>query len=114
MEDFASGDGGSDLISLVAYLRDCSQGEAARELAEKLGVALYKGKGASSPKANGYASHVAPEVKAGCCGLSPREGRAWLAHRQLLQQCIRFLQIARVEPFGEPAVNWSQQVARLP
>ena len=77
MEDFASGDGGSDLISLVAYLRDCSQGEAARELAEKLGVALYKGKGASSPKANGYASHVAPEVKAGCCGLSPREGRAW-------------------------------------
>ena len=33
--------------------------------------------------------------------------------RQLLQQRLRFLQIARVEPFGEPAVNWSQQFVRL-
>jgi hypothetical protein len=35
------------------------------------------------------------------------------SRRQLLQQRLRFLQIARVEPFGEPPVNRSQQFARL-
>ena len=33
---------------------------------------------------------------------------------QLLQQRLRFLQIARVEPLREPAVDRSQQFARLP
>ena len=33
--------------------------------------------------------------------------------RQLLQQRLRLLQIARVEPFSEPAVNRSKQFARL-
>ena len=32
---------------------------------------------------------------------------------QLPQQRLRFLQIARVEPFREPPVNRSQQFARL-
>ena len=35
------------------------------------------------------------------------------SRRQLLQQRLRFLQIARVEPFSEPPVNGSQQFARL-
>ena len=46
-KDFATNDGGSDLISLVAYLEGGSQGEAARELANKLGEPLSKGSGAS-------------------------------------------------------------------
>ena len=33
--------------------------------------------------------------------------------RQLLQQRLRLLQIARVEPFRKPAVNRSPQFARL-
>ena len=33
--------------------------------------------------------------------------------RQLVQQRLRLLQIARVEAFGEPPVNRSQQFARL-
>lgn len=37
-KDFATGDGGSDLISLYAFLHNCSQLEAARELGEQLGV----------------------------------------------------------------------------
>lgn len=37
-KDFASGDGGGDLVSLVAYLQGSSQGKAAKALAEFLGV----------------------------------------------------------------------------
>jgi hypothetical protein len=62
-KDFSSGDGGNDLISLVAFVHGIGQGEAARELAEKLGVAPYKPNGAGSSKANGSASHVAPEAE---------------------------------------------------
>lgn len=36
--DFANGDNGGDPISLVAYLADVSQGEAARLLAQMLGL----------------------------------------------------------------------------
>ncbi|MGB8629551.1 MAG: AAA family ATPase, partial [Xanthobacteraceae bacterium] len=36
--DFATGEKGSDYVSLVAYIRGCSQGDAARELAEWLRV----------------------------------------------------------------------------
>jgi hypothetical protein len=36
--DFASGDAGRDVISLAAFLADCSQVEAARRLAEMLGI----------------------------------------------------------------------------
>ena len=46
-KDFASGDGGDDLISLVAYVRGVGQGEAAHELADKLGVPVYKTNDAS-------------------------------------------------------------------
>ena len=49
-KDFASGEGGSDLISLVAYVRGISQGEAARELAAKLGVLPYKADAAGPSK----------------------------------------------------------------
>ena len=41
-KDFASQDGGSDIVSLVAYQRNCSQGDAAQELADKLGVPFHK------------------------------------------------------------------------
>ena len=36
--DFATGDGGGDVISLAAYLSGKSQAEAARALADMLGV----------------------------------------------------------------------------
>ena len=38
--DFATGDRGSDPVSLVAYLADVSQGEAARLLAQMLGIEM--------------------------------------------------------------------------
>ena len=41
-KDFATGEGGSDFISLCAWVRGIRQGEAARELAEKLGLPLHK------------------------------------------------------------------------
>ena len=37
--DFATGDKGGDVVSLAAYLNGLGQGEAARMLAEKLGIA---------------------------------------------------------------------------
>lgn len=36
--DFAIGESGGDVISLHAYLRGCSQIEAARSIADRLGV----------------------------------------------------------------------------
>lgn len=39
--DFATGDTGGDLISLAAYLFDLDQAEAARRVAEMLGVSPY-------------------------------------------------------------------------
>ena len=38
--DFATGDRGGDPVSLVAYLADVSQGEAARLLAQMLGIEM--------------------------------------------------------------------------
>ena len=38
--DFATGDRGGDVVSLVAYLEGVSQGEAARRLAKMLGLEL--------------------------------------------------------------------------
>lgn len=56
--DFATADEGGDLVSLFAYVRGVDQGDAARELAEKLGVPLLKPNGLA---ANGYAKpKVAP------------------------------------------------------
>ena len=47
--DFATGDAGGDLVSLVAYLEGCDQGEAADRLADYLGLpgarpASFRGK----------------------------------------------------------------------
>lgn len=39
--DFASGDGGGDLVSLLAYLRGCGQMDAALMIAERLGIPVY-------------------------------------------------------------------------
>jgi hypothetical protein len=36
--DFAMRDNGGDLVSLVAYVEGCNQGEAARRLAQMLGI----------------------------------------------------------------------------
>ena len=40
--DFASGDRGGDLVSLAAYLAGISQADAARELADMLGVSFHE------------------------------------------------------------------------
>jgi putative DNA primase/helicase len=48
--DFATGDDGGDLTSLVAYLKNCSQGDAARHLADTIRVSLYKQNGANLDK----------------------------------------------------------------
>jgi hypothetical protein len=38
--DFATGEGGGDVVSLAAYLHGLTQGDAARKLARALGVSL--------------------------------------------------------------------------
>jgi hypothetical protein len=40
--DFATGDGGSDLIGLAAFLFNLKQGEAALRIADMLGVDAYE------------------------------------------------------------------------
>lgn len=40
--DWASGDKGGDLISLAAYLFNLNQAEAARRVAEMIGIDLYE------------------------------------------------------------------------
>ena len=52
-KDFASGEGGGDLISLVAYIRGIGQGEAARAVANELSTQIYEPSGVASPKPNG-------------------------------------------------------------
>lgn len=60
--DFATGDKGKDLVSLLAYLTDSTQSQAAEELAVFLGIPLERndrsnqGKGDSKDGANGNAS----------------------------------------------------------
>lgn len=67
-KDFATDDGGADFISLVAYLRGSSQGDAARELADRLGVPLHKPNGdaaaPTTPPRPALAStkQLAPEI----------------------------------------------------
>ncbi len=39
--DFATGAGGGDLVSLAAYLAGVGQGEAARQLADMLGIPCH-------------------------------------------------------------------------
>jgi putative DNA primase/helicase len=55
-KDFASGEGGSDFVSLVADLLGISQGDAARELAERLRVPFSKSNGTSNGR---HAVHAA-------------------------------------------------------
>jgi hypothetical protein len=64
-KDFSSGDGGSDLVSLVAYLRGTGQGDAAREMADKLGIAVSKSIAASKLNRSGGngTSHAAEAPK---------------------------------------------------
>ena len=40
--DFATGDRGGDLVSLAAYLAGVGQGEAARQLADMLGIPCHE------------------------------------------------------------------------
>lgn len=47
--DFASGDKGADVVSLVAYLKSCQQGEACKELARLFGI--MSGKAAPATEA---------------------------------------------------------------
>jgi putative DNA primase/helicase len=54
--DFATDDTGSDLISLVAFVRGVGQGEAARELADKLGMPALKPNGAAIAKPSGHSN----------------------------------------------------------
>jgi putative DNA primase/helicase len=57
--DFATGEKGGDYVSLVAYIRGCSQGDAARELADKLRVLLRIAVAASSTSASRASSETA-------------------------------------------------------
>src|SRR6516165_6480398 len=49
-KDFATDDCGSDFISLYAFARGCSQGDAARKLAARYGAPFVKPNGSAAPK----------------------------------------------------------------
>jgi putative DNA primase/helicase len=62
-KDFATGDNGSDPISLVAFIRGCRQGDAARELADRFGVPFLKLNSSVPPKPlNGGTTQEAPQI----------------------------------------------------
>ncbi len=58
--EFATDDKGGDLVALVAYLENCTQGQAAERLADFLGIDLEKsntpGRATSKPKGSGKAN----------------------------------------------------------
>ena len=62
-KDFATGDCGSGFISLCAFVRGCSQSDAARELAARYGVPFVKPNGSAAPKPlSGGVTTEAPRV----------------------------------------------------
>jgi putative DNA primase/helicase len=62
-KDFATGDGGADLISLFASVRGCNQGDAAREMADKFGVPFLKANGSAAPRPlNGGSTTEASQI----------------------------------------------------
>jgi putative DNA primase/helicase len=61
-KDFANGDGGSDFISLYAYVRGIGQADAARELADKFDVPLLKPNGHSGRQRNGAPAGTSSKV----------------------------------------------------
>jgi hypothetical protein len=62
-KDFATSEGGRDFVSLAAFVRGTSQGDAALELAEKLGVPVHKPGGAAfTSRSNGTSATPAAET----------------------------------------------------
>jgi hypothetical protein len=62
-KDFATDDCGGDFISLYAFARGCSQGDAARELAARYGAPFVKPNGSAAPKPlSGGVTTGAPRV----------------------------------------------------
>jgi len=72
--DFASGDKGGDLVSLLAFVRGCRQGEAARLIAQQLGIAAGSGRPRWAARS--------PHQRLAC----QRDARLQQAHSQLLGQ----------------------------
>src|SRR5262249_33906438 len=61
-KDFATNDGGGDLVSLAAYIWECGPGDAARRLADALGIAAPTLNGTSASRQNGRQSGAAHQV----------------------------------------------------
>ena len=72
-KDFACGDGGGDLISLVAYVTNVGQAEAAHDLASKLGVRAVE-----AIRANPERSDRAIAADLGVSGETVRQARKQL------------------------------------
>ena len=64
-KDFATDEGGRDFISLWASIRGTGQGDAAREVAERLGVPLYRSNGVAiaSPYVSTAIDPFDPELR---------------------------------------------------
>ena len=78
--DFASGDKGGDLVSLLAFVRGCRQGQAARLIAQQLGIAGVGERFAQ----DGLAAHSAHQHQA-----RQRDALLQQAHTQQLAQWQR-------------------------
>jgi putative DNA primase/helicase len=74
-KDFASGDGGGDLVSLHAYIWRCGQSVAALRLADKLGLSPTKPAGIAASKNTGSGgSQQSASYPSGDHGLPVRRG----------------------------------------
>jgi hypothetical protein len=73
-KDFSSGDSGSDPISLVAYLQDVSQRDAARQLADMVGVPFLKPNGGyANGRGNSHAATTGSPTRCDYGNFGPPE-----------------------------------------
>lgn len=111
--DFATGDSGGDLISLLAYRDGCSQAEAARRLEERIVSTPLQNPLSIAPKV-AKAPNVQPYIAALWTGAMPIEGtlgEAYLRSRGItcrLTETIRFMASLSHRPSG---TSWPAIIA---
>lgn len=109
--DFAdSAAHGGDLVSLLAYLRGCRQGDAAREIDQRLGLGLFEAlaRGDGQPSADALATRQRLEQQQRDAEAQLQDKQAAAArqaallwqHGKPVDRLHTYLQAKQVEPFG--------------
>lgn len=109
--DFAdSAAHGGDLVSLLAYLRGCRQGDAAREIDQRLGLGLFEAlaRGDGQPSADALATRQRLEQQQRDAEAqlhdkqtaAARQAALLWQHGKPVDRLHTYLQTKQVEPFG--------------